>query len=124
MSSPGCNGTPYETPALKRHYIYKVLCLVNNRSYIGQSVDPRRRFSQHRTKPPRRMTEDVLNHKPFLDCFSLEILGFRLSKVGANRAEKSAIKDHDSRGPHGYNRMYGNPASLRQYWYLKRRSLI
>lgn len=52
--------------------IYKITCKKNGKFYIGQSTDIKRRFSQHRRKPPARMQEDFDLYG--VDEFIFEIL--------------------------------------------------
>ena len=47
-------------------------CIVNGKRYIGQSVDIKRRFSQHKRNPPKQMREDF--EKYGLEAFTFEIL--------------------------------------------------
>jgi hypothetical protein len=41
--------------------------------YIGQSVNPTRRFKQHALNIPTKMIIDVHRYKPFEKCFELKI---------------------------------------------------
>lgn len=52
--------------------IYQITCTVNNRRYIGQSIDIKRRFNQHKRKPPDGMIDDVAKYG--IDKFKFEIL--------------------------------------------------
>jgi hypothetical protein len=70
------------------------------------------------------MATDVSTYTPFEVNFKIVVLSLWLSKKAANTAEKSKIRETNSRGPTGYNRMFGHPPSSRQYWYLHRRNLL
>ena len=52
--------------------IYMITCIANRKRYIGQSIDIKRRFSQHKRKPPQQMREDF--EKYGVDAFKFEIL--------------------------------------------------
>lgn len=52
--------------------IYQITCIVNHKRYIGQSIDIKRRFNQHRRKPPSQMREDF--ERFGVDAFKFEIL--------------------------------------------------
>ena len=52
--------------------IYKITCTVNGKRYIGQSIDIKRRFSQHKRKPPARMQADFEQYG--VGAFKFEIL--------------------------------------------------
>lgn len=62
--------------------IYMITCLANSKRYIGQSIDIKRRFSQHRRKPPNQMLEDFERHG--VDAFKFEIL----EECAANELDK------------------------------------
>ena len=52
--------------------IYKITCKKNCKCYVGQSTDIKRRFNQHKRKPPARMQEDFDLYG--VDEFIFEIL--------------------------------------------------
>lgn len=52
--------------------IYMITCIANHKRYIGQSIDIKRRFNQHRRKPPYQMREDF--ERFGVDAFKFEIL--------------------------------------------------
>lgn len=52
--------------------IYQITCIVNNWRYIGQSIDIKRRFNQHKRKPPDGMIDDVAKYG--IDKFKFDIL--------------------------------------------------
>lgn len=62
--------------------IYKITCTANGKSYIGQSIDIKRRFNQHKRTPPARMREDFQNFG--VDAFKFEIL----EECAANERDK------------------------------------
>lgn len=62
--------------------IYKITCTANGKSYIGQSIDIKRRFSQHKRKPPHQMLNDFQEFG--VDAFKFEIL----EECAANELDK------------------------------------
>ena len=52
--------------------IYMITCTANGKRYIGQSIDIKRRFGQHRRNPPHQMREDFERYG--VDAFSFEIM--------------------------------------------------
>lgn len=52
--------------------IYMITCLWNRKRYIGQSIDIKRRFSQHKRNPPKQMCEDIKKYGS--EAFTFEIL--------------------------------------------------
>ena len=62
--------------------IYMITCLANSKRYIGQSIDIKRRFSQHRRKPPNQMLADFEQYG--VDAFKFEIL----EECAANELDK------------------------------------
>ena len=89
------------------------------RVYVGQSVDAKKRFTQHGSKPPQRMQADVNDYKPWKDNFVLDIVQSVRSEH-ANGAERALVSKFDSTGPSGYNTVKGSPTSSRQWWAIKR----
>lgn len=52
--------------------IYMITCMVNSKRYVGQSIDIKRRFGQHRRQPPHQMREDFEQYG--IGAFKFEIL--------------------------------------------------
>ena len=52
--------------------IYQITCTVNGKRYVGQSIDIKRRFNQHKRKPPDGMREDFELYG--VDKFKFEVL--------------------------------------------------
>ena len=84
------------------------------------------RYGQHRRNPPPRMREDVdnVNFTPFERHFQVAVLATTTSKSKCWELEALYIAQLNATGPCGYNRLSGNPSSTRQYWFLRRRSLV
>lgn len=52
--------------------IYQITCTVNGKRYVGQSIDIKRRFNQHKRKPPDGVREDFELYG--VDKFTFEVL--------------------------------------------------
>ena len=100
--------------------VYSVTCKDTQRVYIGLSKNAARRFTQHASKPPRRMRLDVLRYVPFRRHFALHILYQTPEKVGAKRQETHLIQLYRSQGAGGYNTLPSQPATSRQFWAIRR----
>ena len=98
--------------------------MVNGCVYVGQTVDLSKRFKQYRARPPKRMQADAAAFKPFDHNFMMHTLETCDSKAAADAAERRHIHLLQSRGTKGYNTLRGNPASTRQYWFLRRRNIL
>ncbi len=72
-----CAVPPHATQNLGAHcrarvrHVYSLKNINNNRRYIGQTVDMKRRYGEHRRCPPRRMKPDAARESlsiPTLKC--------------------------------------------------------
>ena len=70
------------------------------------------------------MQDDAQKYQPFLDNFVLEVLDVAYSPEENRSKEAHYVKQYDALSASGYNVLRGNPASTRQYWFLKRRNLL
>ena len=98
--------------------IYKITNNINNKVYIGQSVDPNKRFQSHisRSKNPVEDRDgSALHwamHKYGIDNFTMEILGWY---EDYNEKEKEFIKKYNSISPNGYNILKGGEEPPHRY---------
>lgn len=80
---------------MKLYSVYKIINEVNGKIYIGMSVNPKRRFYQHKQIGPMSKDIRALGTK----VFTLEILHKDLIKLDAAKLEssliKKLIKNHD-----------------------------
>lgn len=91
-------------------YLYRATCLLNNKVYIGQTVNPKTRWKAHYkdSKDPKVPFHFAIN-KYGLDNFNFEIIASCKTQEDANEAETllvSQYESHISTGK-GYNATYG-----------------
>lgn len=88
--------------------VYKITNNVNNKIYIGCTIDYDRRVRQHKSCKFKGAT---LLHKAFLkygaNSFSFEIIGSYKSEEEMFKAEVECIKQFNSLDPVGYNLHHG-----------------
>lgn len=95
--------------------IYKITNKINNKSYIGQSIDIKARFSQHKLHAfdNRRDSYNFTIYKAIrkygIENFNFEIIEI-CSKEDLNKKEKYWIKYYDSYN-NGYNMTTGGDTS-------------
>jgi group I intron endonuclease len=88
-------------------FIYKITNLINGKIYIGQTINPSRRWSQHKSnaklqKGKQIITAAIRKYGP--DSFSFQIIATCLSQDQANCSEELIIQQENSRHPNiGYN---------------------
>jgi group I intron endonuclease len=90
--------------ALVKTSIYKITNLQNEKVYIGQSVDPEKRWKQHKTGVGSRAVSEAIK-KYGLDSFSFEVLCWTDTSQ-ADAEEEKLIKEFDSYR-NGYNLTIG-----------------
>jgi hypothetical protein len=100
----------------QQHYVYTITCIPTVNIYVKQSIDPLRRFQQHRTKPPFHMKSDVKNFQSFENHFKLHVIFSNLRKYLVDRFECKQIATLQTTGPKGYNNLRGKPSSYCKYW--------
>lgn len=85
------------------HYIYKLTNKTNNKVYIGQTKDIRKRKYQHRKCSTNKHLRNAIA-KDGWDNFAFEIIDFGLNQWHADCLEINTIALHDSRNSEkGYN---------------------
>lgn len=107
---------PWEGDCLKKA-IYKITNLVNGKMYIGQSVDPERRFNSHKSRARNSSfsSSQVLYHainKYGEDNFNMEIIEWA---ENYNQREKQLIKRYNTLSPYGYNIAKGGEEPPHRY---------
>ena len=84
-------------------FIYKITCLVNNKVYIGQSINPHRRFISHISRSFANYDGSPLHdaiNKYGKENFIMEVLEYTNNY---NEREKELILEYNSLVPNGYN---------------------
>src|ERR1700743_1231419 len=90
------------------HYLYKIINKLNNKIYIGQTINYERRWAAHKSyaKNPER-TGQYIHHaiaKYGIENFSHEILAVSKTQEDANEIETLLIQQYNSRDNRfGYN---------------------
>ena len=86
--------------------IYKITNIINNKCYIGQSINIERRFEEHKhTKKTSKYLRNAIN-KYGLNNFTFEILELCERSLLSER-ERYWIKFYNSTSPNGYNLTQG-----------------
>lgn len=84
-------------------YIYQITNLINNKIYIGQTNNIKKRWSNHKCGNNSNMIIARAIKKYGVENFKFEILYRNLSLEEANIKEIQLIKEKNSRVPNGYN---------------------
>ncbi|MAE86130.1 MAG: hypothetical protein CMB80_25560 [Flammeovirgaceae bacterium] len=100
---------------MRKHYIYKITNLVNQKIYIGQSVAPKKRWNRHLSdarynRGSLHLTNAIRKYGE--DRFCFEIIDVLNDVEGADKVEQEMIKQHSSFDrEHGYNKALGGTSS-------------
>jgi group I intron endonuclease len=94
------------------HYLYTITNTLNNKVYIGQTVDNKKRWMQHKAyaKHPEKTGQYI--HRAMakygIENFTFEIIAACQTQEDANETESVLINQYDSRNKEcGYNLMIG-----------------
>ena len=85
------------------HYIYIYQHKNSLKYYVGQTIDVRKRHSQHKCTKGAVLYIDRAIHKYGEDAFMLHTIEEWETQEDADQAEIAAIKFYDSMFPNGYN---------------------
>lgn len=105
------------------YYIYRITNLINNKIYIGQSIDAINRWKDHIYDAKRQVGKTIkkkcaIHHalnKYGIENFNWEIINIFETLDEVNIAETNYIFTHNSLSPNGYNlNMGGNNRSPSQ----------
>jgi group I intron endonuclease len=81
------------------HYLYKILCTINQKVYIGQTIDISKRWSQHRNEARKEEPSMIINRamkKHGIENFTFEIIATTLNQENANNIETELVKQYES----------------------------
>ena len=104
------------------HYLYRIINLLNNKVYIGQSNNANRRWAYHKNqatkeKPVQYISRAMKKHG--IINFQFEVIATCLTKDDADETETLLIQQYDSRNiKSGYNIKPGGETwddKMRQY---------
>ena len=98
--------------------------MLNLRRFIGVTKDLKRRYSQHKQKPPSGMKADAKRDAPFADNFKMTLLSHTTDQHAADEWEYHYIRHFGTQSSKGYNIAKGNFTHTKQFWYLHKRNLI
>lgn len=93
----------------KRVYFYKITNTINNKLYIGQSVNPKKRWYNHRYRAYKIKMCQYLHHamlKYGVENFTFEVIASSITfdKEEIDKEEENLIQQHNSRFfANGYN---------------------
>lgn len=89
----------------RKVYIYKITNLINNKVYIGQSVQPKVRWQKHKSDTKNKPIQIIHQamRKYGIDNFSFEVIASCLDLDAANEAETFIVMQENSLVPNGYN---------------------
>jgi hypothetical protein len=89
-------------------YIYKILSKINNKVYIGQTVQPRKRWYQHKLESKKDEPNAIISRaikKHGIENFEFEVIACCKNQDAANKAEEQIIDQYDCliQNKKGYN---------------------
>ena len=94
---------------MEKYYIYKFTNKLNNMSYIGQSINPEKRYKKHLYG--RKTNLDTYFDRAFKkygeEIFDYKIIDSTTTPEKADELEKYYIKKYKTLRPHGYNILKG-----------------
>ena len=89
----------------QKHYLYIIRNLLNNKIYIGQTINPKKRWCAHKTtskKPIQYISKAMAKYG--INNFTFEIIAECLSQNDTDKVEVDLIKQYDSCNKYiGYN---------------------
>ena len=84
-------------------YIYQITNLINNKIYIGQTNNIKKRWSNHKNCNSPKMVIAKAIKKYGVENFKFEILLEGLTAEESDEAEVRLIQEKNSLVPNGYN---------------------
>ena len=77
------------------HYLYIITNTINGKKYVGQTVDPKARWTAHKTKKSSQYISNAIN-KYGVESFLFEIVAMSTTQEGADEAETVLIKQYNT----------------------------
>lgn len=93
-----------ETQDNRIHYLYRITNKINGKIYIGQTVQPNKRWNQHKNDAAHPTM--IIHHaikKYGNDAFEFEVIAGCKTWDDANETETLLVTQYNSRVPNGYN---------------------
>lgn len=87
-------------------YLYRITNSINQKIYIGQTIDPNSRWRAHKKRSTFDEPKQVIHHaikKYGSDVFEFETIACSLNQDDANWMEETLIQQYQSLAPTGYN---------------------
>lgn len=110
------------------HYLYRITNKINGKIYIGQTVQPKKRWNQHKTSTASDTPKMIISYairKYGNEAFEFEIIAGCKTWEDANETETILVAQYNSRVPSGYNVALGGinapkteewKQMMRDYW--------
>jgi group I intron endonuclease len=92
---------------VRMYYLYRITNQVNGKFYIGQSIDPEKRWKKHLAYSKQENKPQYIHRamaKYGVACFILEVIATCRTPEDADAVEIELVEQYDSRNPEkGYN---------------------
>lgn len=102
------------------HYLYRITNQLNGKIYIGQTSNPKDRWSSHKSSAKNPQNYSAIIPKALakhgIDNFTFEVIATCKTQIDANFIETELINQYDSRNSEkGYNLAHGG--SVNRGWH-------
>jgi group I intron endonuclease len=96
----------------EKFWIYLYTNKVNGMQYVGQTNNPKKRYSEHKSKNKKPQLIDLAIIEFGIENFNFKIIEENIdTRTDANKAETFWVEYLDCRTPKGYNKMKGGFAN-------------
>lgn len=107
------------------HYLYRITNLINNKIYIGQSINPNSRWLGHKNQAKRDVPNQIISKsikKYGINNFLFEVIATCSSYEDANYIEEELIKQYNclARDGYGYNLSLGGESAPKSEEFKKK----
>lgn len=99
-------------------YIYKITNIINQKCYIGQTINPKKRWNKHKnlSKKPKQVINWAINRYG-INNFYFEVIATSNNKNNINYLEEYLIKQYNCLGSqNGYNISLGVNSTKSEEW--------